>query len=30
MMRTWAGGMAKLAGLPEGRYAEAVRVVNTR
>jgi LmbE family N-acetylglucosaminyl deacetylase len=30
MVRTWAGGMAQLAGLPEGRYVEAVRVVNTR
>ncbi|HEX5095274.1 MAG TPA: PIG-L deacetylase family protein [Acidimicrobiia bacterium] len=30
MIRLWASGMAKLAGLPEGRYAEAVRVVNTR
>jgi LmbE family N-acetylglucosaminyl deacetylase len=30
MMRMWATGMAKLAGLPDGRFAEAVRVVNTR
>jgi LmbE family N-acetylglucosaminyl deacetylase len=29
MVRGWLSGIARLAGLPEGRYAEAVRVVNT-
>jgi LmbE family N-acetylglucosaminyl deacetylase len=29
MVRGWLAGIARLAGLPEGRYAEAVRVVNT-
>src|SRR5262245_32034631 len=29
MVRGWLSGIAKLAGLPDGRYAEAVRVVNT-
>jgi len=30
MVREWNSGIAKLAGLPEGRFAEAVRVVNSR
>ncbi len=30
MVRGWTSGVAQLAGLPEGRYAEAVREVNTR
>jgi LmbE family N-acetylglucosaminyl deacetylase len=29
MVREWAAGNAKLVGLPEGSYAEAVRVVGT-
>jgi LmbE family N-acetylglucosaminyl deacetylase len=29
MVRGWLSGIARLAGLPDGRYAEAVRVVNT-
>ncbi len=29
MLRGWLGGAAKMAGLPEGRLAEAFRVVNT-
>jgi LmbE family N-acetylglucosaminyl deacetylase len=30
MMRAWATANAQVAGLPEGSFAEAVRVVNTR
>jgi LmbE family N-acetylglucosaminyl deacetylase len=30
MVRSWSGAMAQLAGLPEGRAVEAVRVVNSR
>jgi LmbE family N-acetylglucosaminyl deacetylase len=30
MVRGWTSAIAQLAGLPEGRYAEAVREVNTR
>ena len=30
MLREWAGGNAKVAGLPEGRYAELFRGVDTR
>jgi LmbE family N-acetylglucosaminyl deacetylase len=29
MVRGWLSGIATLAGLPEGRYAEALRIVNT-
>jgi LmbE family N-acetylglucosaminyl deacetylase len=29
MVRGWLSGIAELAGLPEGKYAEVVRVVNT-
>jgi LmbE family N-acetylglucosaminyl deacetylase len=30
MVRSWTGATAQAAGLPEGRVAEAIRVVNTR
>ena len=30
MVRSWLAASGQLAGLPEGRYAEIVRVVNTR
>ena len=30
MVRSWTGAIAQAAGLPEGRVAEAMRVVNTR
>ena len=30
MVRSWTGAIAQLAGLPEGRAAEAMRVVNTQ
>lgn len=30
MVRSWTGATAQVAGLPDGRAAEAVRVVNTR
>jgi LmbE family N-acetylglucosaminyl deacetylase len=30
MVRSWTGATAQAAGLPEGRVAEAMRVVNTR
>ena len=30
MVRAWSAGMAQGAGLPAGRHAEVVRVVNTR
>jgi LmbE family N-acetylglucosaminyl deacetylase len=30
MVRSWTGAIAQAAGLPEGRAAEAMRVVNTR
>jgi LmbE family N-acetylglucosaminyl deacetylase len=30
MVRTWTGAIGQLAGLPEGRAAEAMRVVNTQ
>jgi LmbE family N-acetylglucosaminyl deacetylase len=30
MVRGWTSAIAQLAGLPDGRYAEAVREVNTR
>jgi LmbE family N-acetylglucosaminyl deacetylase len=30
MVRSWTGAVAQAAGLPEGRVAEAMRVVNTR
>ena len=30
LVRGWAAMVAAAAGLPDGRYAEAVRVVNTR
>lgn len=30
MVRSWTGATAQMAGLPDGRSAEAVRVVNTR
>jgi len=30
MVRAWLTGTARAAGLPDGRFAEAVRVVNTR
>ena len=30
MVRGWTSAIAQQAGLPDGRYAEAVRVVNTR
>jgi hypothetical protein len=29
MVRSWAKMNAASAGLPDGRYAEAVRIVNT-
>ena len=30
MVRSWLAASAQVAGLPEGRFAEIVRVVNTR
>jgi hypothetical protein len=30
MLRGWLGERAKVAGMPEGRLAEAFRVVSTR
>ena len=30
MVRSWLAANAELAGLPEGRFAEIVRVVDTR